>query len=56
MVIEKWYNRMLVTLTNHDIARAGYTVRGALALWTFLQNLSAKYTVGEDQKKKILTI
>ena len=36
MVIEKWYNKMMVTLTNHAIARGGSTLREPLAIWRFL--------------------
>ena len=41
MVIEKWYNRMRVTLTNHVIARAGSTLREPLAIRRFLRHLPA---------------
>ena len=41
MVIEKWYNRMMVTHANPVFARAGFTLREPLALWRFLRHLSA---------------
>ena len=51
MVIKNWYKRMMVTRSNnHAIAQVGFTLRGPLALWRFLQHLPAKYTVVEDQK------
>ena len=46
MVIKKWYNRMWVTLTNHVIACAGFTLRESLALWRFLSHLLALYNEG----------
>ena len=41
MIIEKWYNRMIVTLTNHVIAPAGSTLREPLEIWRFLRHLPA---------------
>ena len=41
----------MVTPTNHVIAGPDLHRTGSLALWRFSQHLSAKYTVGEDQKK-----
>ena len=41
----------MVTSTNHVIAEPDLHRARLLALWRFLQHLSAKYTVGEDQKK-----
>ena len=43
----------MITPTNHVIARARFTLRGALALSEFLLYLSAK--LGEDQKKVLLS-
>ena len=53
MVIEKWYNRMMVTLTNHVIARARSILRESLAIWRFLRHLPAEY---RKRPKKVLTI
>ena len=33
----------MVTPTNHVIDGAGFTLRGALALWRFSQHLPTKY-------------
>ena len=41
MVIEKWYNRMMITLTNHVIARAESRLREPLEIWRFLRHLPA---------------
>ena len=41
MVIEKWYNRMMVELTNHVTARAESALRKPLAICKFLRNLPA---------------
>ena len=39
------------TLTNHVVTGPDLHCAGPLALWGFSQHLSAKKTVGEDQKK-----
>ena len=49
MVIEKWYNRMMVTLTNHVIVRARSILREPLAIWRFFDIFLPK--IGKGQKK-----
>ena len=41
MVIEKWYDKMMVPLTNHIIPRAGSTLREPLAIWSSLRYIPA---------------
>ena len=41
----------MVTSANHVIAWPDLHRARPLALWRFSQHISAKYTVGEDQKK-----
>ena len=40
MVVETWYNRMMVTLTNNVIARAGSTLHEPMAIWRFFATSS----------------
>ena len=49
MVIEKWYNRMMVTLTNHIIARAGSTLHEPLYFGDFCDIFLPN--IGKGQKK-----
>ena len=53
MVVENWYTTrsMMVTLTNHAIARAGFTLREPLILWRFLRHFPAEY---KCRPKKVL--
>ena len=43
--------QQMVTPTNHVIVGPDLHRATPLAFWRFSQHLSAKYTVGEDQKK-----
>ena len=43
----------MVTPTNHVIARARFTLRGALGTLEIFATFFCKYTVGEDQKKSL---
>ena len=51
MVMEQWCNRMMVTLTNHAIARAGSTLHEVLAIWRFMRHVPGYYSKGQ---KKVL--
>ena len=55
IVAQNWQGgkivRWIVTLINHVIDRAGFTLRGPLVLWKFLQNLLTKY---RRRPKKVL--
>ena len=49
MVIEKWCNRMMVTLTNRSLTRAGSTLREPLVIWRFLRHFTMP-NIGKGQK------